>query len=368
MTAGEGWTRRAVLSSWAALTTQVAFSGKGQVFPPERLHFADPATEAPILRLTDPTHSCFLPAYYQRAVSRRGAFLLYWSDRTGSPQGFRMNLKTGESQQLTAAGDLEGSSLTLLPDEHGLCYFDGPSLRLVSFSNLREREIYRVPEGATRAPGFSLARDGSVAFLVEIRDGRWRLCRIGLPRGGAATLRTSSVALAHPLESPQGDAILCRAGADSLCVVDRHGRQSRGLALAPGRTGPAFWSPDGRTVLYLNFPQERGKLNAIRESDPAANADRLVATTSQFVHFAPNSDASVFVGSSGSRASPYILILLRRTLRELTLCEHRASDPARVAPIFSPDSRQIYFQSDRHGKPAIYCVPVERLVEPTEGG
>jgi len=368
MTAREGWTRRALLSSWAALTTRSAFSGKGQVFPQERLRFADPATEAPILRLTDPAHSCFLPAYYQRAVSRHGAFLLYWSDRTGSPQGFRMNLKTGESQQLTDAPDLDGSSLALVPDERGFCYFDGPSLRLVGFSNLKEREIYRVPEGAARAPGFSLPRDGSGALVVEIRAGRWRVCRIGLARGGAVALGTSPVPLEHPRESPQGDAILCRAGADSLCILDSYGRPCRGLALAPGRTGPAFWSPDGRTVLYLNIPRESGKLNAIRESDPAAGADRLVATTSQFVHFAPNADASVFVGASGSRASPYILILLRRTRRELTLCEHRASDPERVAPVFSPDSRQVFFQSDRHGKPAIYCLAVERLVEPTEAG
>ncbi len=363
-----GWTRRAVLSYWAALTARAALAGQGQSFPSESLRFADPATEHPILRLTDPAHSCFLPAYYQRAVSRRNAFLLYWSDRTGAAQAFRMNLKSGESQQLTAAGDLDGSSLALLPNEREFCYFDGSSLRLAGLSSLKERQIYRVPEGATRAPGFSLARDGSGAYLVEIRGGQWRLCRIGLPRGDVATVGTSSVPLAHPLESPQGDGVLCREGMDSLCIVDRDGRPLHGLALAPGRTGPAFWSPDGRTVLYLNIPLAPGKLNAIRESDPAAGADRLVAATSQFVQFAPNADASVFVGSSGSRASPYLLILLRRTLRELTLCEHRASDPARVAPIFSPDSRQIFFQSDRHGKPAIYCIHVERLVEPTEGG
>jgi len=37
--------------------------------------------------------------------------------------------------------------------------------------------------------------------------------------------------------------------------------------------------------------------------------------------------------------------MLRSVRRELTLCEHRASRP------------------DRHGKPAIYSLHVERLVE-----
>jgi oligogalacturonide lyase len=48
------------------------------------------------------------------------------------------------------------------------------------------------------------------------------------------------------------------------------------------------------------------------------------------------------------------------------LCEHKASNPARVAPIFSPDSQRIFFQSDRHGKPAIYAMNVERLVSETD--
>ena len=29
----------------------------------------------------------------------------------------------------------------------------------------------------------------------------------------------------------------------------------------------------------------------------------------------------------------------------------------------SPDAQRVYFQSDRDGKPAIYCMHVERLVE-----
>jgi oligogalacturonide lyase len=59
-------------------------------------------------------------------------------------------------------------------------------------------------------------------------------------------------------------------------------------------------------------------------------------------------------------------LLLRTTQRELTMCEHRASNPGVVAPVFSADSQQIFFQSDKQGKPAIYRVHVERFVEKTE--
>ena len=53
------------------------------------------------------------------------------------------------------------------------------------------------------------------------------------------------------------------------------------------------------------------------------------------------------------------------TKRELTLCEHRASDPSLVTVVFTSDSQSIIFVSDRHGKPALYRVPVEKFVEET---
>jgi oligogalacturonide lyase len=117
--------------------------------------------------------------------------------------------------------------------------------------------------------------------------------------------------------------------------------------------------------LYLHIPDDPKQLITLREIDPDDAGDRLISRTSQFGAFAPNGDASVFAGASRSKASSYILILLRVTRRELTLCEHRASDPAIVSVVFAPDSQSIVFVSDRHGKPALYRVPVEKFVEET---
>jgi oligogalacturonide lyase len=127
-----------------------------------------------------------------------------------------------------------------------------------------------------------------------------------------------------------------------------------------------MWSPDGRSVYYLLLPNEPRVLNNLRELVPDTNTDRMIAPTSQFAAFASNGDGSVFVGASGSKASPHVLLLLRVTRREFTLCEHRASDPSATAPLFSPGSQSILFQSDKHGRPAIYSMRVEKLVEKTE--
>ena len=37
-----------------------------------------------------------------------------------------------------------------------------------------------------------------------------------------------------------------------------------------------------------------------------------------------------------------------------------------VSPLFTPDSQSVVFVSDRHGKPALYQVKVEKFVEATQ--
>jgi oligogalacturonide lyase len=177
-------TRRAfVLSVTAARAA--AQAGKGTVYPSEWRRYNDPSTELMVYRLTDPAHTSSLPAYYQRAIARRGAFLLFTSDRAGSPQVFRMDLKTGECRQLTDAKALDPASVTLRADERGFCYFDGPVLRQVNLTTLREREIYRVPAGWERCAGGTLSDDGSYAVFGERREGRSRLRLATTARAGS---------------------------------------------------------------------------------------------------------------------------------------------------------------------------------------
>ena len=162
--------------------------------------------------------------------------------------------------------------------------------------------------------------------------------------------------------------ILYRQGGEALWMVNADGTQNRKLKLAPGGIGTPNWSPDGKTILYLNFPEDRTQLNNHPRTHAGyrcRQAGRPRPASSR--PSAANRDASVFVGASRN-SSPDVLLLLRVTHRERTLCEHKASHAEAVAPLFSPDSQRIYFQSDRDGKPAIYCMHVEKLVEKTEEG
>jgi len=357
------WTRRAFLFS--PLARYALAEQKGAAIPAAWHRYSDPATEFDVLRLTDPAHSCRLPAYYNRVLARRGGFLLYAGDDTGAPQACHMDLHTGESRRLTEAGHLDPSSIGMTPDEHSFCYWDGPGLHQTMFGNLRTRQVYEVPSGWERCPGASIGEDGT-AIIGECRAGASRLQVIALQKGGVRTVTQMPWILSHPQPRPKRAQILYRQGDEALWLVNTDGTQDRKLPLTAGRIGPARWSPDGRTVLYLNFPGDPTQLHTLRECSPDQNTDKLIARTSQYAHFGCNANTSVFVGASQNRAAPYILIMLRLTRRELALCEHRASDPAMVAPIFAADSQHIFFESDRDGKPAIYRIHVEKLVEETE--
>jgi len=331
--------------------------------PPAVTRYNDPATEFPILRLTDPAFTSVLPAHYQRSIARRGNNLLFASDLSGRMEAYRMELKTGIAHQLTEEEGLDPASLTFTADERNFCCVANGRLVMINTATGRVREVYRVPEGF-QVGGTSVAEDALYAALVEKRAANYRLRLIRLADGMAATIAESTEDLRDPIPRPKRASILYRRG-KGLSLANYDGHQTYNLRVADGEASAATWSPDGRSVFYLNIPPDPKKLHNIREFVPDTNEDKLVADTTQFAVFERNADASVFVGASGSKASPHVLLLVRAVKRELTLCEHRASDPIMVSPIFSPDSQHVYFVSDRHGKPAIYSIAVERLVSET---
>lgn len=359
--------RRWFLASLTASGFAAEITGKGKVFPSAVKRYADGATEFVVTRLTDPAHSTLLPPVYARAVARRGNFLLCASDLTGRWEAFRIDMKSGQSRQLTDASDLDPSSLTLLPDDRGFCYFDGARLMSAGFSTLRARLIHELADGFERGHGLTVAEDGQYAAIVSHKGVQHRLQLIHMPTGNATTLVDCPDEIRDPIPRPRRASVLYRR-AGGAWLVNYDGKQNYRLRIADGETGPALWSPDGRDVLYLNFPADPHKLHNLREFTPDSNEDRAIADTSQFVQFGPNADASVFVGASGSKASPHILLLVRSVKRELTLAEHRSTNPAIVSPIFAPNSQRIFFGSDLHGKPAIYTMSVEKFVEETDNG
>jgi oligogalacturonide lyase len=330
---------------------------KGRVLPSAIQKYPDPATEFPVQRLTDPAHTSILSG--ARAISKHG-FLVSASDFSGRYEAYRIDLKSGHQKQLTDAADLDPHSVTLTPDDRGIVYLDGSSVMTANLGSLRTREVYKVQDGKAR--GMGLAGDGLYAVLVEPNG----LKLLNMAKGSAETLAEGREEISDPMPRPKRASVLYRKNG-SLWLANYDAKQNYRLRLAEGGIGPALWSPDGGSLFYISYPPEGAhKLHSLHEFVPDSNEDRTIADTSQFVCVGCNGDASVFAGASGSKASPYVLLLVRAVKRELTLCEHHASDPAMVSPVFSPNSQRVFFGSDRHGKPAIYSLAVEKLVEETE--
>ncbi len=351
--------------SAAALLPVWKTSLGAETLPSDLKKFRDPATEFDLVRLTDPAYTSLLPPAHLRSVSQRNNHLLFASDRSGSLQASRADTKSGESRQIGNLKALDASTLSFLPDERSICCFDGAALVQVSGSSQRTRTVYEVPAEWQRAPGFGLSDDGLQSVIVEKNADVSRLRLIGMARGAVSTVLESKEALHDPMPRPKRAGILYRQHNDCW-LVNFDGQQNRRLKLASGRIGPALWSVDGKTVLYLNYPEDTTKLHQLREYTPDTNEDKLVANTSQFVSFTRNADSSVFVGVSASKASPHILLLLRMTRRELTVAEHHAADPTSVVVVFSPNSQRLFYQTDRQGKPAIFMMAIDRFVENTE--
>ena len=357
--------RRGFLLAGVAASQLVAQQKKNATFPSEVKRYEDPSTELEVYRLSDPGHSSTLPAYYNRAIAHNSGSMLFCCDRTGTPQAHRMDLKNGETRELTDGEAIDGSSLTFTPENRSFCYFAGKQLFISTLAG-RPRSLYQVPDGWERCPGLSVGLDGTHATFAEKQGTGSRLRMVPLTLGVVRTVLEVPFATSHPIMRPYRAQILFRQDDDALWLVNSVGAQKRQLKLAAGKVGPANWSTDGKSLLYLNFPADPKLLTTIRECVPDNNGEALVAKTSQYAHFGFNQPAAVFVGASRSASSPTILIMLRSTKRELTLCEHKASHPEMVAPRFAPDTQRLYFQSDRDGKPAIYCLHVEKFLEKTD--
>jgi oligogalacturonide lyase len=348
------WTRRGFLFSAAAVAQ------RGRRLPSERVRLVDPSTEFPLFRLTDPEHASYLPSCCLRAVSKRRTFVLFTSHRTGSPQPFRASLATGEVEQVATARDLDSATLGLLPDDRSCCWFDGADLVHLELRGGRARQVYRIPAGWVRAGEMALSADGASALFAERGATASRIRRVRLRDGAPETVFEAAGPVRDPIPRPGSEQTAYRR------------EQDGGLWLAPGgtplmegRLGPAFWSQDGTSLMYLSLPARPGGRAAIRELEIGTGAVRDLAPSTGFACWSPNPNASVFAGANASKASPYVVLMLRVNRKELAICEHRASDAARVSPVFSPDSQALFFQSDREGGPAVYYVPLERIIEVT---
>lgn len=263
---------------------------------------------------------------------------------------FHLDLRHAVFRPLARTAHLATHSLCLDQLERSLYFIDAGMLKQTVLANRKTRTIAEeVTEFGISSSGLVIARGGRL-FCLNARE----------PLAEDVT--------SGPFVRPNGAGCLFvrdAAGGSEFWYAP-FAQGNKPVLLASGRISNPFWSPSGKSVFFLRDVETKtAVLSEIHQAIPETGVESKLDPTSQFAAFAPNGNASVFVGASRSKAQPNVLLLLRSVARELTLCEHRASNPADVSPVFSPDSRRVFFQSDREGKSALYTIDVSNFVEPT---
>lgn len=345
------WTRRTFLS--AASTSSLLFASRGQESAGEAKKFIDPATEFEVLRVSAPEHSAWLPYPENRVFTRKSDAMVCASDRDGAPQLYRHHFKQNKLKTLTGAAKLNVDSFTLTAGDKTLLFFDGQRLMAGSLNGGREREVFVAPAELGGKLRLAASEDGTAVVVAGTRRVLWASGK------KASDVAETTADISCLAMRPRRMAVSFLAGGRLRCV-GLEGKSEVPLKTAAGEIVDAQWSADGTTLLYL---VRNGGLPELRELNPEVGVDALIARTSQFAQFQRNGDASVFLGTSGSMASPYLVLLLRSPVRELPVCEHRSSN---ARAVFSPNSARLAFQSDRDGKMGVFAISVDKLVEETD--
>lgn len=355
---GGRWARRSLLG---AAFGPLLYAARGPEEPSRARRFLDATTEFEVLRVTDPACNSWLPYEDNRALSRRGDSLIFASDSNGSFQLYRYEFKSNRVRPVTEAAALNRDTFTLTPGDKSILYIDGRKV-MQGGNGSRDRVIHEIPPDWAQSLRLCLSDDG-VLSVLGLSDGtRSRIEFIG--RRGSIIHEQQGVIRNLSLR-PKGSAVSFLVDGE-LRLATFDGGKSMLLHTAPGEVVDAHWPAGGSSVYYLLKPAGKGRLPEIRELVPETGVDILIARTSQFGRFQRNSDTSVFLGVSSSKASPHLLILLRSVKRELTICEHHCSDFSLTRAVFSPNNSRIAFQTDRHGKMCVYAMAVDRLIDLAE--
>ncbi len=199
---------------------------------------------------------------------------------------------------MTESRQLDRQAATWSADDRTVFYVDGGRLFGASSGTLREQELFSPEAGGAVVGPLAPTQDGTALFFSTLEEGKRKLWRMRLPKASPELVTEEPAGVESPSPNPRRATVLWLNGAGECWIAAFDGTGKRRIESPPGRILQAFWSPDGRELLYLLDPGVAGEQVQIRTHDIDSRGDQLVAKTSQFARFAPNANATVFLGAS----------------------------------------------------------------------
>lgn len=366
---------------------------KGQLYPTEAQHSIDERTGARIRQLTNHPSIHHHPFFMIPAYDDAMRWLIFASERTGSPQLFAEVRATGELLQLTDRPDLDDWSIHPSRDGRYVYFTARTGGWRVNIETQEEEQLVDFAVLAAAAGGVALREQGMVAaamgttalspndryWAVKFNAGADACLAIVDTTTGKSEIILRRDTVAHIQFCPDDDNLLFYAGplTDRVWVINRDGSHNRRLYQ---RTPDEWithetWIPGTRELAFVDWPK------GVRCIQVDTGIERRVTAFNAW-HPVCNRTGALMVADTNF---PDIGLQLCDPLDGVgvpkTLCYPDASSmgahwagpfpygkgPIKVYapqhthphPSFSPDSRVVVYTSDRTGYAQLYEVEIQ---------
>lgn len=224
---------------------------------------------------------------------------------------------------------------------------DGADLKAVTSGPFDDREPHWSPDGRT------------IAFSSD-RSGNYDVWALDVASGGVRQVTRDDGNEFFPAWSPDGREIAyvsTRTKAPGVYAADTSGSE-RLVAASPGSVGAPSWSPSGKVLFSVIYPQARGVAptppSLVLDGQPLANGEDYFPFRAQWVsadEFLYPADGRIKRRSVGSGERAPVAFTATLTVRPAVYERKRrdfdATAPTRVLgilrPVVSPDGSQLAF-------------------------
>jgi oligogalacturonide lyase len=381
----------------------------GTVYPAEWRWSVDAQTGRRVQQLTS-LGSNYQLYFYNPSVTPDGRWLVFYSDRSGLSNLFRLDLASGEIVQLSDSPPLRAEYWPFTPPIQGagavlaalgeggrtLYYFEGNRLLGVELDSLRQRQVLALP--ADRRPSI-LHADSQGSTLVfatwdEALFGEYsQRAYAGEPLPDEAFYQqTTSTIVRVDTASGQAEEVLRRPAFWINHVLVRPGRphhilfcheftrqpdrmwlldtRSGACAPVPGQAADEwyeheFWSADGERICFHGgWKGQRERAFCGWHVPESGQTERFEHTTPGrgYAHYNmhPSGQAMVTDGEAHPGCISKVHLRDGQQVFEV-LCRHDSYEPvedqrAHPHPSFTPDGRRVVFTANHGGQSNIYLV------------
>jgi len=353
----------------------------------ESERFIDRDTGAEVIRLTSheaPSNHIY---FTNNSFYDNGRKIVFESDRTGIPNFFSLDLKSGEIDQLTELEKLISDGEPPLyeafvdPVKNNCCFFLSGTLYRLSLGTLELTPIYTLPKGFINHI-ISIAPDGEYVYtsivqydtdrlkgdlpLREImeRNPISRIIRIPIDGGPEEILREEQCFIAHVNISPTDKKMLTYCHEGPWYLVDHRlwylntetGEAGKLHPCEEGEfIGHEYWYADGKRIGYHGSKNDSFHIGSVNSDGSGDRSFDFPFRTGHTFSL----DEKLIVGDGNADGKFLRLWRLSDDGYEAprALCRHDCSfrrQRAHVHPRFTPDGKSVLYTSDMTGVEQIY--------------